>query len=122
MNSEITIMIVDDSTTMRKIARHHLTKLGYDKIIEATNGMEGLKKLDEGEIDLIICDWNMPEMNGLQFLHALREKNKKIPVIMLTTVNTQEEVMAALEAGATSYVTKPFSLNDLKDKIEKVIN
>lgn len=121
MSHEITIMIVDDSATMRKIAKHHLTQLGYNRIIEATNGMEGLKKLDEEKIDLIICDWNMPEMNGLQFLHTLREKDKQIPVIMLTTVNTQEEVMAALQAGATSYITKPFTRDDLKDKIEKVI-
>jgi len=120
MNSEITIMIVDDSTTMRKIAKHHLSQLGFSKIIEATNGAEGLKKLDEEKIDLIFCDWNMPEMNGLQFLHALREKDKEIPVIMLTTVSTQEEILAALKAGATSYITKPFSRDDLKKKIEEI--
>ncbi|RLE14970.1 two-component system response regulator [Candidatus Aerophobetes bacterium] len=120
MSSEITIMVVDDSATMRKITRHHLTQLGFSKIVEAANGAEGLKKLDEEEIDLVFCDWNMPEMNGLQFLHALKEKGKEIPVVMLTTVNTQEEVMAALEAGAVSYITKPFSKDDLKKKIEEI--
>jgi two-component system chemotaxis response regulator CheY len=120
MNSEIIIMIVDDSTTMRKITKHHLSQLGFSKIIEAANGTEGLKKLDEEKIDLILCDWNMPEMNGLQFLHTLREKNKEIPVIMLTTVSTQEEVLAALKAGATSYITKPFTRDDLKEKIQQI--
>jgi len=113
-------MIVDDSTTMRKIIKHHLNQLGYAKIVEASNGAEGLKKLDEEDINLIICDWNMPEMNGLQFLHALKERGKNPPVIMLTTVNTEEEVMAALKAGATSYITKPFTRDDLKEKIEKI--
>ncbi len=121
MSHEITIMIVDDSATMRKIARHHLTQLGYSSIVEATNGAEGLKKIDEEKIDLIFCDWNMPEMNGLQFLHALREKGKETPVIMLTTVSTQEEVVAALKAGATNYITKPFTRDDLKKKLEQTL-
>lgn len=116
-----TILIVDDSVTMRKIIKHHLTQLGYSTIKEASNGKEGLEKLDEGGIDLIICDWNMPEMNGLHFLHNLRAKEgcQEIPVIMLTTVNTQDEVMAALKAGANSYITKPFSRDSLKEKIEQ---
>lgn len=122
MNSEFTIMIVDDSVTMRKIISHHLNQLGYSKIIEANNGAQGLKKLDEEKIDLIFCDWNMPEMNGLQFLYTLKEKGKEVPVIMLTTVNTQEEVLAALKAGATSYITKPFQRDDLKKKIEEIKN
>jgi len=120
MSDETTIMIVDDSATMRKIIKHHLTQLGYTRIQEAANGAEGLNKLEEEEIDIIISDWNMPEMNGLQFLHALREKNKNIPVIMLTTVNTQEEILAALEAGAASYLSKPFTRDDLKKKIEEI--
>lgn len=120
MNSQITIMIVDDSTTMRKIIKHHLSQLGFSKIIEVANGAQGLKRIDEEKIDLILCDWNMPEMNGLQFLYALREKSKEIPVIMLTTVSTQEEILAALKAGAASYITKPFTRDDLKEKIEKI--
>lgn len=120
MDREITIMIVDDSATMRKIIKHHINQLGYEGVIEATNGAEGLKKLDNREVDLIICDWNMPEMNGLQFLHALKKEEKDTPVIMLTTVNTEGEVRAALEAGATSYITKPFTRDDLKEKIDQI--
>ena len=114
------ILIVDDSVTMRKIIKHHLTQLGYNSIIEASNGKEGLKKLVEEKIDLIICDWNMPEMNGLQFLYNLRENWQEIPVIMLTTVNTQDEVIAAMKAGANSYLTKPFTRDSLKEKIEQI--
>lgn len=114
------ILIVDDSVTMRKIIKHHLTQLGYNSIIEASNGKEGLKKVVEEKIDLIICDWNMPEMNGLQFLYNLRENWQEIPVIMLTTVNTQDEVIAAMKAGANSYLTKPFTRDSLKEKIEQI--
>ena len=70
--AEKTILIVDDSVTMRKILKHHLTQIGYSNIREAPDGAEGLKKLEEEEINLIICDWNMPEMNGLQFLYTVR--------------------------------------------------
>lgn len=114
------ILIVDDSVTMRKIIKHHLTQLGYNSIIEASNGKEGLKKVVEEKVDLIICDWNMPEMNGLQFLYNLRENWQEIPVIMLTTVNTQDEVIAAMKAGANSYLTKPFTRDSLKEKIEQI--
>ncbi|MCD6472306.1 response regulator [Candidatus Aerophobetes bacterium] len=122
--AEKTILIVDDSITMRKILKHHLTQIGYSNIKEAPNGAEGLKKLEEEEINLIICDWNMPEMNGLQFLHTVRaiDNYQNIPIVMVTTVNTQDEVMAALKAGASSYITKPFSKEDLKTKINQLLN
>jgi len=126
--SELNFLIVDDSATMRKIIKLNLTKIGYSNIIEAPNGAEGLKKLSEEKIDLIFSDWNMPEMNGLQFLQAVRSQAtyQDIPIIMLTTVNTQDEVIAALKAGANSYIVKPFTADKLtadklKEKIEAVI-
>jgi len=119
---EIKILTIDDSGIMRKIIKGHLAKIGYSNVIEAPNGKEGLKKLSEEKIDLILCDWNMPEMNGLQFVQALREEKnyQNIRIIMLTTVTTQDEVLAALKAGANSYITKPFKPEDLKDKIEEI--
>ncbi|MCD6231712.1 response regulator [Candidatus Aerophobetes bacterium] len=119
---EIKILTIDDSGIMRKIIKGHLAKIGYSNVIEASNGKEGLKKLSEEKIDLILCDWNMPEMNGLQFVQRVREEKNygNIRIIMLTTVTTQDEVLTALKAGANSYITKPFKPENLKEKIEEV--
>jgi len=120
---ELNFLIVDDSTTMRKIIKLNLTKIGYSNIIEAAHGVEALQKLSTEKIDLIFSDWNMPEMNGLQFLQKVRSQSgyQDIPIIMLTTVSTQDEVVAALKAGASSYIVKPFTADKLKEEIEAVI-
>lgn len=121
--SEATLLIVDDSGVMRKVLKHHLSQIGYSNVVEAVNGAEALKKLSEKKVDLIICDWNMPEMNGLQFLHAVKSQQtyQNIPLIMVTTVTTQDEVVTALEAGARTYITKPFTKDDLKAKVDSVL-
>lgn len=121
--SELNLLIVDDSATMRKIIKLNLTKIGYSNIIEAAHGAEALQKLSTEKVDLIFSDWNMPEMNGLQFLQKVRSESgyQNIPIIMLTTVSTQDEVVAALKAGASSYIVKPFTLDKLKEKIEAVM-
>jgi len=120
---QIRILIVDDSGVMRKITKTHLAKIGYQNVVEASNGTEALAKLSEEKIDLIISDWNMPEMNGLQFVQTVKAKEeyRNIPIIMLTTVSTQDEVLAALKAGASSYIVKPFKPEDLKEKILQVL-
>jgi len=120
---QIRILIVDDSGVMRKITKTHLAKIGYQNVAEASNGTEALAKLSEEKIDLIISDWNMPEMNGLQFVQTVKAKEeyRNIPIIMLTTVSTQDEVLAALKAGASSYIVKPFKPEDLKEKILQVL-
>jgi len=121
--AEIRILTVDDSGIMRKIIKGHLAKIGYPNMIEASNGAEGLNILSKEKVNLILCDWNMPEMNGLQFVQAVRAKEEyqNIPIIMLTTVSTQDEVLAALKAGANSYLTKPFKPEDLKKKIAQIL-
>lgn len=121
--SEVTLLIIDDSGVMRKVLKYHLSGIGYSNVVEAVNGAEGLKKLSEQKVDLIFCDWNMPEMNGLQFIQAVKSKEtyQNIPLIMVTTISTQDEVVAALEAGARTYITKPFTKDDLKAKIDSVL-
>jgi len=121
--SEVTLLIIDDSGVMRKVLKHHLSGIGYSNFVEAVDGAEGLKKLSEQKVDLIFCDWNMPEMNGLQFIQAVKSKEtyQNIPLIMVTTISTQDEVVAALEAGARTYITKPFTKDDLKAKIDSVL-
>ena len=119
----IEIMLVDDSVTMRKIEKVSLSKIGFENITEATNGSEALEKLKGAKPTLILCDWNMPEMNGLQFVMAVRSDPAlaSLPIIMLTTVNTKQEVLAVMKAGANDFLNKPFTPEALKEKIDKVL-
>jgi len=121
---ELKILIVDDSATMRKIVKHQLGRLGYSNVVEAENGRQGLEKLSQEPVDLVILDWNMPEMNGLQFVQTVRanEAFKDLPILMLTTVSTPDEVMAAIKAGVNGYIAKPFTGEVLQEKISQVLN
>lgn len=119
------ILLVDDSITLRKIAQRTLNELGYKKIYEASNGSEGLsilKKLDE--IDLIIVDWEMPIMDGLEFIKRARalDKHKNAKIIMATSKNTKESVKEAIKNGADSYIVKPFSDKTLAPKLKAIID
>src|SRR4051794_36997526 len=115
-------LIVDDSSTMRRIIINTLTKLGYESFVEAGNGREGLDRLGAGPVDLVITDWNMPEMNGIEFVRSLRasEQGKKVPVLMVTTNAANDDVAEALRAGVNNYVVKPFTADTLKEKINAV--
>ena len=121
------VLLVDDSNTMRKIQKRTLGQMGVDAgdVSEAQNGIEALKILDEKEykFDIILCDINMPEMNGLETVSAIRANplGKTVPVIMCTSVAEKGTVVEAVKAGATNYLVKPFSPDDLKDKVEKAL-
>jgi two-component system chemotaxis response regulator CheY len=117
------VLIVDDSATMRRIIRNHLKFAGYDDVVEAGNGVEGLACLAADRIDLVITDWNMPEMNGLEFVKTVRadDRHKHLPILMITTVAEKDEIMAALTSGVTNYVVKPFDAETLKKKLEQVM-
>ena len=114
------ILVVDDSLTMRKIIKNCLAKMGEKDVIEASDGVEALKQLENNQIDLILTDWNMPNMNGLEFLIKVREneKYKNIPVIMVTTEAEKSSVIEAIKAGANNYVVKPFTPKVLEEKIK----
>ena len=115
-------LIVDDSSTMRRIIINTLTKHGYETFLEAGNGREGLDRLGAGQIDLVITDWNMPEMNGIDFVRNLRStpQGKSVPVLMVTTNAANADVAEALKAGVNNYVVKPFTAETLKEKINAV--
>jgi len=117
------VLTVDDSPTMRRIIVNSLKKIGFDDIIEADNGADGLAKLAENEVDLIITDWNMPEMNGEQFVTHLRadDKYKNTPIIMITTRGMKDDVLTAVKMGVNGYVVKPFTPEILKQKLSTVI-
>lgn len=116
-------LIVDDSSTMRRIIMNTLSKLGHQDFAEAGNGKEGLDHLHAGSVDMIITDWNMPEMSGIDFIRAVRAmpEIKDTPVLMVTTNAAQEDIVEALKAGVDSYVVKPFTPATMKEKIDAVL-
>ena len=116
-------LVVDDSSTMRRIIINTLNKLGYQEVLEAANGREGIERLTTSEIDLVITDWNMPEMNGIDFIRALRaiDTSKDMPILMVTTNAAKDDIVEALRAGVNSYIIKPFTTDTFKEKIEAVI-
>lgn len=117
------ILIVDDSTTMRRIIRNNLKFAGFPDVVEASNGVEGLACVRANSIDLVLTDWNMPEMNGIEFVTALRadDRHKKMPVLMITTEAEREKIIGALAVGVSSYIVKPFDTETLKKKIEQIL-
>ena len=111
---KICAMIVDDSSVMRKIVERSLRQAGIDleKVVEAGNGAEALGALRENQVDLILCDINMPVMDGLEFVRQMGtvENAKGVPVVMITTEGSESHVVEALSAGARGYIRKPFTM------------
>lgn len=122
--SNLFILIVDDSPTMRRIIKNTLERLGHRESVEAGNGKEALQQLREHPINFIITDWNMPEMNGLEFVTELRAtpEYEKIPVLMITTRGMKDDVLQAVQAGVNNYVVKPFTPETLEQKMNKLLN
>lgn len=113
------ILAVDDSATMRRIIRNQLKQSGYEEVDEAANGREALSLLTKAPYDLLITDWNMPDMSGLDLVKEVRrsEPIKTIPILMVTTVSTKEDIVTALKAGVNGYVVKPFDTATLQAKV-----
>jgi len=116
------VLVADDSLTMRRIIKKALGKIGYEDVAEAQDGVEALEILDKGGVDLLITDWNMPAMNGLELVTRARAGNhKKVPILMVTTNATPSDVAQALKAGVNSYLAKPMTPEQLRDKIHAVM-
>ncbi len=116
------VLLVDDSSTMRIIQHRSLTALGVEDIVEATHGRQALELFDAASFDLIFSDWNMPVMNGLDFLKEIRLRDKEIPFVMITTEAERARIAAAIQAGCSDYLVKPFSRDRLKAKLEKWVS
>jgi len=123
VNKNMRILVVDDFQTMRRIIINLLRQLGFNNVAEAADGQQALDKVRAEQIDLIVSDWNMPNMTGIEFLKHVRadEKTKKIPFIMVTAEGKKESVIAAVHAGVSNYIVKPFNAATLKEKMVKVI-
>lgn len=120
---EFKVLFAEDSPTMRRIIVNSLTSIGFSDIIEAENGVDALNKLEGQVVDLIITDWNMPEMNGEELVKILRQnvQFKNTPILMITTRGMKDDVITAIKAGVNGYVVKPFTPDILKKKIENVL-
>ncbi len=116
------VMVVDDSTTMRNIIKNILSGLGATAIDDACDGQDALSKVDASNPDLILLDWNMPNMDGLSFVKAFRAKGKKTPVIMVTTEAEKTRVIEAIKAGVNNYVVKPFTPESLSARINETMS
>jgi two-component system chemotaxis response regulator CheY len=118
---EVIALIVDDSSVMRKIVERSLRQAGLDALIvhEAGNGNEGLKVLESHSVDLILSDINMPAMDGLEFVRQIAARNLApgVPVVMVTTESSEEHVKQAISAGARGYIRKPFTPDQVKQRV-----
>lgn len=123
VDKNMPILIVDDYKTMLRIIRNLLKQLGFNNVDEATDGSDALSKLRSKEYGLVISDWNMEPMTGIQLLREVRadENMRDMPFIMITAESKTENVIAAKEAGVSNYIVKPFNAATLKAKLTSVI-
>ncbi len=121
-NKNARFLVVDDFLTMRRIMRNLLRELGYANVEEAEDGLVGLSKVKSGTIDFVVSDWNMPNMDGLTMLREIRAipAYAKLPVLMVTAEAKKENIIAAAQSGASSYIVKPFTAATLEDKLNKI--
>ncbi|MCF7802892.1 MAG: response regulator [Candidatus Marinimicrobia bacterium] len=117
------ILIVEDSPTMRRIIKNTLKRIGYEDVEEAEDGVEALAALGNAKIDFIITDWNMPKMSGLDFTKRVKSNPDygDVPILMVTTRSVEQDVLDAFEAGAASYIVKPFTPQVMKEKIDEIL-
>lgn len=118
------LLVVDDSSTMRRIIKNTLSRLGYEDVLEGEDGLQGWNVLDTNpDMGMLITDWNMPEMNGLELVKKVRADARfaDLPIIMVTTEGGKAEVITALKAGVNNYIVKPFTPQVLKEKLAAVL-
>ena len=123
MSDSISVLVVDDFSTMRRIIKKHLSGLGLTDVIEAENGLEAWNIIKEQKVDLVICDWNMPKMTGMDLLKEVRASDslKTIPFIMVTAENKNKITVEHGEEELTDYMPKPFKAKDLEEKVKSMI-
>ena len=121
--ADLKILAVDDSPTMRRIIINTLKRAGYNDVVEATDGKDAIAKLKVEQITFVITDWNMPEMDGLEFVNTVRASAefKGLPILMVTTRSVKDDIVEALKAGVNNYIVKPFTPETLKQKIEQIL-
>ena len=121
---KLKILIVDDFSTMRRIIRNLLKELGFTNVDEAEDGAVALQKLQAEKFELVLADWNMPNMDGLQLLQSIRSTPalSHLPVLMITAEAKKENIIIAAQAGASGYIVKPFTAATLAEKLQKIFD
>ena len=114
-------LVVDDSSTMRRIVVNSLQRIGFADTVEAGDGKEALDKFDPS-VKFVITDWNMPNMTGTELAKALRERGEQVPILMVTARSVREDIIEAMEAGVNNYIVKPFTPQILKEKIDALLS
>jgi two-component system chemotaxis response regulator CheY len=122
IDTSIKVLVVDDMSTMRRILKNVLKQIGFSNLVEAENGQDALNKLKVGDIGLIVSDWNMPVMQGIELLRTVRAdaEMKHLPFLMVTAEAQKENIIEAVQAGVSNYVVKPFTAEALQGKLEKI--
>jgi two-component system chemotaxis response regulator CheY len=115
------VLVVDDSGTMRKIILRSLNALGVTDVVEAGDGSDGLELFQQQQFDIVLTDWNMPRMTGLELLKAIRATGSTLPVILITTEAEKGRVLEAVQAGVSDYLVKPFETEGLRQKLQKFV-
>ena len=121
--SDLNILVVDDSSTMRRIVKQALSKSGFTKVTEASDGSDALVKCGDEQFDCVLTDWNMPEVDGLELTTKLRANPNyaEVPIMMITTEGGKQDVIEALTKGVNSYIVKPFTPDTLKAKMDELL-
>ena len=124
LDTSIKVLVVDDFATMRRIIKGVLKQRGFSKIVEAQDGSDALDMLKKEPVGLIVSDWNMPKMTGLELLKAVKgdDSLKGIPFVMVTAEGMKENVVEAVKAGVSNYVVKPFTPETFSERIQSVFN
>jgi len=123
MDVNIKVLVVDDFATMRRIIKNVLKQIGFTKILEADDGTTALEVLKENKVDLIISDWNMPNMTGLDLLKTVRgeKSTQSIPFLMVTAEAQKDNVIQAVQSGVSNYLVKPFTADAIKEKLTQIL-
>lgn len=116
------VLLIDDSKTMRNIQKGILTQLGYTELEEAADGLDALSKVGAFQPELLLVDWNMPNMDGLTFVQKYRASGATAPIIMVTTEAEKARVVEAIKAGVNNYVVKPFTPDVLSERIRETLD
>jgi len=122
MDFSMKVLVVDDFATMRRIVKNVLKQIGFTQILEADDGTTALGVLKDNKIDLIISDWNMPQMSGLDLLKTVRKEDatREIPFVMVTAEAQKDNVLQAVQAGVSNYIVKPFTADAVREKLNQV--
>lgn len=118
------VLVVDDSAMMRKIVIKNIREAGFDvAVVEASDGKDGLEKFQQETFDVVLTDWNMPNMDGVTMVKEIRkiDPEKKVPIVMVTTEGSADKVKEAVLAGANNYIAKPFTADRLREKLGKIL-